>query len=234
MNTQAIQTRSDIKKVWEGWKWAQHCITEDLVNIHISRDVFQGLGKEARKNRDKSMGNLSATAIKNLNHQEAILRMVANSMVWTMFGMERWKVRWLWTAGPRVPVNSIGLQTSTFVDNINDNPDSVALMADITSLVGVSGGDILGRVGGEIADIWRLNTVPSTVIHRVIADPLDGARDVQRGRISAGSPGGDGGGNEHPGSLPGIWVAPGHGAQDAGLLGAARVSTPKLATSAQA
>ena len=55
--------------------------------------------------------------------------------------MERWKVRWLWTAGPRVPINSIGLQTSTFVDNINGNPDSVALMADITSLVGV--GDVL-------------------------------------------------------------------------------------------
>ena len=55
--------------------------------------------------------------------------------------MERWKVRWLWTAGPRVPINSIGFQTSTFVDNINGNPDSVALMADITSLVGV--GDVL-------------------------------------------------------------------------------------------
>ena len=39
----------------------------------------------------------------------------------------------------------------------------------------VNDGDILGRVGGEVADIWRSNTVPSTVIHEVIADPLDSA-----------------------------------------------------------
>ena len=150
-----------IKKVWEGWKWAQACITEDLVYIHISRIALQRLGKEARKNRDKSRANPLATAIKNLNHQEAILKMVANSMVWTMFRMERWKVRWLWTAGPshqesarkrynlyrsptagpRVPITSIGPQTSAFVDDINGSHDSVALMTDITSLVGV--GDVL-------------------------------------------------------------------------------------------
>ena len=130
-----------IKKVWEGWKWAQACITEDLLYIHISRTALQRLGKEARKNRDKSGANPLATALKNLNHQEAILRMVANSMVWTMFRMERWKVRWLWTAGPRVPITSIGPQTSAFVDDINGSPDSVALMTDITSLVGV--GDVL-------------------------------------------------------------------------------------------
>ena len=130
-----------VKKVWEGWKWAQACITEDLVYIHMSRTALQRLGKEARKNRDKSRANPLATAIKNLNHQEAILRMVANSMVWTMFRMERWRVRWLWTAGHRVPITSIGLQTSAFVDDINGSADSVALMTDITSLVGV--GDVL-------------------------------------------------------------------------------------------
>ena len=31
---------------------------------------------------------------------------------------------------------------------------------------------------------------------------MDGATDVQGGRISAGSPGGDGGGDEHPGDCP--------------------------------
>ena len=45
--------------------------------------------------------------------------------------------------------------------------------------------------------------------------------DVQRGGISADSPGGDGGGDEHSGSLSGVRPAPGHGAQDAGLLGPA-------------
>ena len=129
------------KKIWEGWKWAQAYITEDLVHIHFMRNAFQESSKEARKNRDKSMANLMDAFVKNLNHREAILRLVANSMVWTMFGMQRWRVRWLWTARPPAPITSIGSQTSEFVDDINGNPDSVALMADITSLVGV--GDVL-------------------------------------------------------------------------------------------
>ena len=48
--------------------------------------------------------------------------------------------------------------------------------------------------------------------------------DVQSGRISAGSPGGDRGWDEHAGSSPGVRPAPGHGAQDAGLFGPAGVS----------
>ena len=35
----------------------------------------------------------------------------------------------------------------------------------------VSGGDILGRVGGEIADIWRLRIGPPTAIHRGCSRP---------------------------------------------------------------
>ena len=97
----------------------------------------------------------------------------------------------------------------------------------------VSGGDILGRVGGEIADIWRLKIGPPTAIHRVVADPLDGARDVQRGRISADSPGGDGGGHERPGGFPGVRAAPGHGAQDAGLFSAAGLPAKEPTAPAQ-
>ena len=73
--------------------------------------------------------------------------------------------------------------------------------------------------------------MPLAVIHRVVADPTDGAMDVQRGRISADSPGGDGGGDEHSGSLSGVRPAPGYGEQDAGLLNSAGLpaadSTPE-------
>ena len=58
---------------------------------------------------------------------------------------------------------------------------------------------------------------------RVVADPTDGATDAQRGRISAGLPGSDGGGDGHPGGGAGVWVAPGYGAKDAGLFGATRL-----------
>ena len=54
---------------------------------------------------------------------------------------------------------------------------------------------------------------------------MDGATDVQGGRISAGSPGGDGGWDEHPGGLPGVRPAPGHGAHNAGLLSPAGFET---------
>ena len=140
-HSSAEDRQAYIKKVWEGWKCAQVYIIEGLAHIHLMRNALQEFGKEARKNRDKSMANFLATSIKNLNHREGILRLVANSMVWTMFGMQRWRVRWLWTARPPAPITSIGSQTSEFVDDINDIPDAVALMADITSLVGV--GDVL-------------------------------------------------------------------------------------------
>ena len=39
---------------------------------------------------------------------------------------------------------------------------------------------------------------------------MDGATDVQSGRISTGSPGGDGGRDEHPGDCADVW--PAHGA----------------------
>ena len=140
-HSSAEDRQAYFKKIWEGWKWAQAYITEDLVHIHFMRNALQESGKEARKNRDKSMANLLDAFIKNLNHREAILRMIANSIVWTMFGMQRWRVRWLWTATPPVPITSISPQTSAFVDEINGSPDSMSLMTDITSLVGV--GDVL-------------------------------------------------------------------------------------------
>ncbi len=38
--------------------------------------------------------------------------------------------------------------------------------------------DSSGPRGRKIADNRRLNTVPPAIIHRVIADPMDGATDV--------------------------------------------------------
>ena len=62
---------------------------------------------------------------------------------------------------------------------------------------------------------------------------MDGATDVQSGRISAGPKGGDGGWDEHAGSSPDVWPAPGYGAQDAGLFGPAELSPTVSAWKAQ-
>ena len=82
----------------------------------------------------------------------------------------------------------------------------------------------MDHVGGLAAHIRRLNTVPSAAIHRVIVDPMDGAADVSRGDVSACSQGRDGGRYEHPGGLPGVRSAPGHRAQEGGLLRATGVT----------
>ena len=58
--------------------------------------------------------------------------------------------------------------------------------------------------------------------------------DVQSGRISAGSPGGDGGGQEYSGGLQRVWAAPGHGAQDADLLRASGLPATDSSSKAQA
>ena len=62
---------------------------------------------------------------------------------------------------------------------------------------------------------------------------MDGATEVQSGRISAGQKGGDGGGDEHPGNCADVWPAPGYGAQNAGLFGPAGLSPTVSAWKAQ-
>ena len=47
-----------------------------------------------------------------------------------------------------------------------------------------------------------------------------GVKDVHGGTVRSGAPGLHGGGDEHSGGCPGVRSAPGHGAQDAGVLGA--------------
>ena len=142
------EVRAYIRTVWEGWKWAQACILEELVQISMGRTVLQQLKKDASKNRNQDLANWIGIAIRNLDHKEAILRTVANSMIWAMFRSRRWIVRRLWAKGQPVPVASISRETTLYVHDVNESPDSVALMADITSLVDV-GDVIVAHLGSE-------------------------------------------------------------------------------------
>ena len=79
----------------------------------------------------------------------------------------------------------------------------------------------------------RLQIGPSAVIHRLKVEPMGAATDVQGGRISTGSSGGDGGRGEHPGGCAGVRVASGLGAQYAGAISPAGVSAAECAVAAQ-
>ena len=71
-------------------------------------------------------------------------------------------------------------------------------------------------------------TVPSTVIYEVDQQPVEGEMDVPSGDVRARSPGLNGGGDERSGNLPRVRTAPGHGTQDADLLGAIRLPVPQI------
>ena len=71
-----------------------------------------------------------------------------------------------------------------------------------------------------------VENVPSTAFRKAEYQSLEGVMDVPRGNVRARSPGLYGGRDERSGSVPGVWPAPGHGAQDAGLVGAARLPAP--------
>ena len=131
-----------LREVWVDWKLAQSEIVKDLLNIHVQRTALQEMGREARDSHNKGLTRRLRTVRENLHHTETILRSIANSMVWLMFYNRRWIVRRLWVRGsPPVPINSINRETSVFVYAVNRNPNAVALLADITSLVGV--GDVI-------------------------------------------------------------------------------------------
>ena len=80
----------------------------------------------------------------------------------------------------------------------------------------------LFRTLSLVIDTVAVEKCTSAAIHRFEVVLTGGGMDVPGGRVSTGPTGGDGGWDEHPGGLPCVRVAPGHGAQDSGLLSAAR------------
>ena len=95
---------------------------------------------------------------------------------------------------------------------------------------GVKGGGKLCHVGGTIVGMRRRDTVPPTAFCKVDYQPLEGEMDVYGGDVRSGAAGLPGGRDECSGSLPGVRSASGHGAQDAGLLGSARRTSPPPAS----
>ena len=162
------EARAYIRTVWEGWKWAQACILEELMQISMQRTVLQQLKKDASKSRNQDLANWIGIVIRDLDHKEAILRTVANSMIWTMFRSRRWIVRRLWAKGQPVPVTSISRETTLYVDDVNKSPNSVALMADITSLVDV-GDVIVAHLGPQHPELHIIELKEGPINDRIVS-----------------------------------------------------------------
>ena len=134
----------------------------------MQRTVLQQLKREVSKNRSQERANWIGILIRDLDHKEAILRTVANSMIWTMFRSRRWIVRRLWAKGQPVPVTSISRETTLFVDDVNKSPNSVALMADITSLVDV-GDVIVAHLGPQDPKIQIVELKEGHINDRIVS-----------------------------------------------------------------
>lgn len=164
--------RDDFQRaIRTGWKWAQRYIIEELTYIAQWKSIAQSNLKDARKKRKHSLVNQTAAFIADIERQEVILRSLANSIVWGMYGLQRWIVRRLWTATPPVPITSINPVTATIADGINDDAESIAILADITSLVSI--GDIVTLHGISGNEIPRAIEVKDGQINERLMDLID-------------------------------------------------------------
>ena len=88
--------------------------------------------------------------------------------------------------------------------------------------------------GRSSAEVWRLKTVPPVAFNQERPNLIEGGLDVQGGDVPASSQGLLCRRDEHSRGCACIRTAPGHGAQDAQVLGTSRVSTRPTASSTEA
>ncbi len=89
----------------------------------------------------------------------------------------------------------------------------------------VNGGEIMYRQGGSRAEMWRLKSVPPVAFNQERPNLTEGGLDVQGGYLPPCSQGLFRRRDERPRGGPSVRATPGHGAQDARVLRAPRVST---------
>ena len=88
--------------------------------------------------------------------------------------------------------------------------------------------------GRSSAEVWRLKTVPPVAFNQERRNLIEGGLDVQSGDVPACSQSLLRRRDERSGGCAGIRAAPGHGAQDAQVLGASGVSTGTTGWSTEA
>ena len=98
----------------------------------------------------------------------------------------------------------------------------------------VNGGEIMYRQGGSRAEMWRLKSVPPVAFNQERQNLTEGGLDVQGGYLPPCSQGLFRRRDERPRGGPSVRGTPGHGAQDARVLRAPRVSTATTGSQTEA
>ena len=100
--------------------------------------------------------------------------------------------------------------------------------------MGVNGGEIMYGQGGSRAEMWRLKSVPPVAFNQERPNLTEGGLDVQGGYLPPCSQGLFRRRDERPRGGPSVRATPGHGAQDARVLRAPRVSTATTGSQTEA
>ena len=90
------------------------------------------------------------------------------------------------------------------------------------------------RQGGSRAEMWRLKSVPPVAFNQERPNLTEGGLDVQGGYLPPCSQGLFRRRDERPRGGPSVRATPGHGAQDARVLRAPRVSTATTGSQTEA
>ena len=106
--------------------------------------------------------------------------------------------------------------------------------ASWTAKNAVNGGEIMYRQGGSRAEMWRLKSVPPVAFNQERPNLTEGGLDVQGGYLPPCSQGLFRRRDERPRGGPSVRATPGHGAQDARVLRAPRVSTATTGSQTEA
>ena len=150
-----VKPEDFIRKVHDGFKLAQPQLVEIIIGIEEEmKQVEQEIG--LLKKRSKSQSNHKSQELKLkgaiLRYQRASFQEVANLIAWTIFGMERVHIKALMTKGMGQGYLRDRNISSVlkWANEVNEDPDSFALITDVTSCLGV-GDAILIRLNQPIA-----------------------------------------------------------------------------------
>ena len=161
-----IEPADFVRKVHDGFKLAQPQLVEIILSIEDEMRQVDHLKRQSKRLRTKLQRENDLRELKTkvavLRWQRSAFQEVANVIAWTLFGMERTHIKAMMKKGM-----GHGYLRDRNIDSvvmcakqINSDPDSFALITDITSCLGI--GDLI---------LFRLNQ-PLAIV------------EVKEGRIS--------------------------------------------------
>lgn len=144
-NPNQAELKKFVEACHKGFATAQDLIVDNLMSLERQKkNLDEDLAKERRHKNKKNITSLS-DAILWINYQMKILRKLADSIAWQMAAGNHFVIRRLFMGEPNPSLLSEGFnETRARTNELNSDPQSFALISDITSFI-------------QIGDIFRLN-----------------------------------------------------------------------------